>query len=657
MQIHARKVLSFPTNQLWSMITGEFEIVFDNGEVVKTHERDLIYSSYFWDFHRRLYATPLLPEHLVSRVLNGKPLGAKSHLQLIKRIYKDAYNAHSSREGLASLGMTEPALRDLLARIMYEVNNLAYNGLSTRTVEYVTSMDILDFVEIVSDEEIVKAETELVPTYKGVEDTYKVADRVLRSPKYKNNMLAKAYCAGAVKDGQVHQMVTPRGGVTDLDGENPIIVKSSFVNGIWNLAESLVETRSAGKHLASAKGAISTTEYFSRRMQFVAQKVKNLHYGDCGSQSYLHTQIKESELPLFVGMNYFDETTGSIKPITKDDKHLCNRPIKLRSVLHCAHEDPYGVCSKCMGEIAYALPERSNIGHFCEIFLGERFNQTVLSTKHLLGNVKIQPITLDEIISKFFVLDKDGATLYLNKRFKDKKLKIHIPVECCAALSDIFEVSDVSDLSIARVTEFSEMGVEVTEGDETRIYSVNTVWDKRSSSLSYDMLEYVRKNGFTVEDSLVCIDLSDWNYENPTMAVPLRNYTMADYVKDFEKLLESTGNETRKKERKLSPDAFFMDVFQFLNSRLSVPAAIIQVVVYGYLVESMAEGKYNLPKDGSRREVAPLSEIMSNGSISVAFAHMNHYKIISSPSSYGKNRPDHPFDIFFCPREVTKVKT
>jgi hypothetical protein len=153
MQIHARKVLSFPTNQLWSMITGEFEIVFDNGEVVKTHERDLIYSSYFWDFHRRLSATPLLPEHLVSRVLNGKPLGAKSHLQLIKRIYKDAYTAYSSREGLASLGMTEPALRDLLARIMYEVNNLAYNGLSTRTVEYVTSMDILDFVEIVSDDE------------------------------------------------------------------------------------------------------------------------------------------------------------------------------------------------------------------------------------------------------------------------------------------------------------------------------------------------------------------------------------------------------------------------------------------------------------------------------------------------------------------------
>ena len=66
---------------------------------------------------------------------------------------------------------------------------------------------------------------------------------------------------------------------------------------------------------------------------------------------------------------------------------------------------------------------------------------------------------MDEIISKFFVLDKDGATLYLNKRFKDKKLRIHIPVECCAALSDIFEVSDVSDLSIARVTEFSEMGV------------------------------------------------------------------------------------------------------------------------------------------------------------------------------------------------------
>ena len=657
MEISARHILNFSTKQLWTMLTGQFSVIFDNGEIVETNANDVLYSSYFWDYHRRLYNIPLLPEHLVSRVLNGKPLGSKSHLLLIKRIYKSAYETYSTPEGLAALQMTEPQLRDVLARIMYEVNTLAYNGLSTRTVEHVTSMDILDFVEIVSDPEIIEAETNLVCTYKGVEDTYKVADKVLRSEKYKHNMLAKAYCAGAVKEGQVHQMVTPRGGVTDLDGENPIIVKTSFVNGIWKLAEGLVETRSASKSLASAKGAISTTEYFSRRMQFVAQKVRRLHYGDCGSTSYLHTQIKEKELPLFVGMNYLDDESGEIRAIEAGDIHLTNKPIKLRSVLHCAHKDPYGICSTCMGKIAYALPDRSNVGHFCEIFLGERFNQTVLSTKHLLGNVKIQAITLDEIISKFFVLDKDGATLYLNKRFKGKKLRLHIPIECCSALSDIFEVKDVSDLSITRVTEFSEMGVEFTEGDETRVYSINTVWDKRSSSLSYDLLEHVKKNGFTVEDSLVCIDLSNWDYELPTMSVPLRNYTMADYVKDFEKLLESTGNETRKKERKLSPDAFFMEVFQFLNSRLSVPAAIIQVVVYGYLVESMAEGKYNLPKEGSRREVAPLSEIMSNGSISVAFAHMNHLKIVTSPSAFNKERPDHPFDIFFCPQEVSKAKT
>ena len=33
--------------------------------------------------------------------------------------------------------------------------------------------------------------------------------------------------------------------------------------------------------------------------------------------------------------------------------------------------------------------------------------------------------------------------------------------------------------------------------------------------------------------------------------------------------------------------------------------------------------------------------------------NVNNLQIITN----GKNRPDHPFDIFFCPREVTKVKT
>jgi len=207
---------------------------------------------------------------------------------------------------------------------------------------------------------------------------------------------------------------------------------------------------------------------------------------------------------------------------------------------------------------------------------------------------------------------------------------------------------------VSRVTEFSEMGIEVQEGDETRIYSVSTLWDKRSASLTYDGLDFVKRKLYSVEEDLIAVDLSGWDYDKPIISVPLKNYTMADFVKDFEKLLESTGNETRRKERKLSPDAFFMEVFQFLNSKISVPAAVVQVVVYGYLVESIAEGKFNLPKEGTSREVAPLADIMANRSLSAAFAYEGHARIIGSASSYNQERPDHPFDIFFCPKEVMK---
>ena len=60
MLIHARKLLGFTTSQLWDVLTGEFQLQFDDGEVIQTNDKETLYSSYVWDFHRLYPNTPLL---------------------------------------------------------------------------------------------------------------------------------------------------------------------------------------------------------------------------------------------------------------------------------------------------------------------------------------------------------------------------------------------------------------------------------------------------------------------------------------------------------------------------------------------------------------------------------------------------------------------
>jgi hypothetical protein len=69
----ARDLIKYTTEQLWvSLQPGKCQLQFDNGIIIDTNHKEILYSSYFWDFHRTHQQLPILPTHHVAHILKGK---------------------------------------------------------------------------------------------------------------------------------------------------------------------------------------------------------------------------------------------------------------------------------------------------------------------------------------------------------------------------------------------------------------------------------------------------------------------------------------------------------------------------------------------------------------------------------------------------------
>lgn len=71
-RIRARELLNYSTSELWDIICQPCVLVFDDGVEVESTDREILYSSYFWDFHRKYPNTPLKHYHHVAYVLKVK---------------------------------------------------------------------------------------------------------------------------------------------------------------------------------------------------------------------------------------------------------------------------------------------------------------------------------------------------------------------------------------------------------------------------------------------------------------------------------------------------------------------------------------------------------------------------------------------------------
>lgn len=664
MRIHARTLLGLTQADLWSTLTGPFTLVMDDGEI-ETNAKECQYSSYVWEIQRAFPNCPITLRHHVQSVLKAGRVTAKTHMSLIENCLWDTYDY------LAPMLNNEEeklALRFRLAEMAYRITNTIYNELSYKTEEHVMSIDITDFVELLDHPAIVAAYDELKPTQESFSKIYGIITNTLRNdPSVRHNPISKLTRSGLVSDNQIQQCLGPRGFVADADErriENPIM--RGYAEGMRLFHDSLIESRSAAKAMMFSKGVLQDSEYFSRRLQFISMAVENLHHTDCGSGRYIRWTVRGplvrdgktiygGDLRNLAGSYYVDEEDGNkLKMVKGSDKHLIGRKIKMRNILFCQHPDPAGVCSTCFGGFSDSVPPFSNLGHMCSAYITQQSSQMILSVKHLDGSAEIEAVIISDGDRHYIRALKDGNSYAFADGMKSVKLSLVIPAADAANLTDIYEVEDVSQLSISRVSELMQLGLRLDDGKKMWEDMVDVYVKPRSSSMTHEMLRHIKEKGWTNDErGNFVISMEGWDFTQPITTLPMKYFNVSDHSKEVADMLESSVDDMVARDRFVQPESLLGDLFQLVNEKLSVNIAPLSVVLYSATIVSAADNDYSLPKPDTRQGLGVMRMTMDHRSLGPRMAYERHYDIITRPISYAlTNRPDHVLDTILMPREV-----
>lgn len=671
-RILARDLLDIPADELWDYLTGEFILVMDDGHEFKTNFAETCYSSYAWNYHRQYRLTPLLKEHHVRGVSGSRRFSISIDLTLLGNALLSTYDAYSVLPPEQRVPMDPD-----LWKLAYEVVDGQYNAGLMRAGAHANTIDILHFHELYDQPEIYEANRAVQMGEIHVNDVYKVIDNVLVDKKRLNdNPVALEYRSKLLKQTQVHQNIGPRGNTTDMNSRifNVAILRS-YVEGLRKIYEGAAESRPAARAAYYQEESLRRSEYFSRKLQFVAQNVKNLHQDcDCGSTQYLEWKIRDrkidergemardSDLVLFEGKHFLNEETGKLETIRPDRVDLLDKTLKIRNVFDCMHPDPVGVCSTCFGEMALSVPNDSNLGQWCATEMAAQATQVLLSAKHLERTMALDKIELSEEDQKILWGGKDNSSYVMSPALAGKEVYVIFAKKNVESLNDIYSVEDVREQDIDHYSEMTSVTVRVvTYLDDIaaeRDYTVSVgVEGTREASISHELLEYIKEQGrqhkTVLPNGSYCINLADWEWDDPILRMPAKHYNNSDHVDRVAKMLESRVTEMRKRATLIEPKKMLKDLFDFVNWKLNVNMSCMEVILYATTIVSMENNDYSLPKPWTDSQLSVLSLTMRNRSLSVMMAFERQYDALMDVTSFMyNNRFDHLFDVLFNPNEV-----
>lgn len=660
---NARDLLHLPLEQLWRLPSGPCILVLDDGEAETSIHR-VIFCYYCWWPHREFKNVPLTKDH---QIWMETPTKNTAH-----RLMERAIDA-----ALISHGTIDPEY--LALRIKEEVGRI-YNDFTTGCEAYVTSIDALDFVDILEHPEI-SAINRKIQSYdlnnKGVlasmeryiEESQIATRKTLMDPTFlPGNRLAETIRAGIVDINQVSQCVNLRGNPTDIDSHlfrRPILF--GFADGITGLEDSAKESRSAAKALFFTKEPLSDVEYFNRQLQLVASVLPNLHAGDdCGSTRYIPWAVRSNNISAIDGAWYCETPGEPLKVVRAADKSLVGKTLLLRNPLTCQHPDIYGICGRCFGELRRSIPRGTNIGHCSTVVLCEKVSQNVLSTKHLDGTAVVSEFRLTTQDAQFIRVLPSQFELGISTALTGQRVKLCVRKDAMSNIADINLVSDITTLALNRITQMEDVlfVVEDEDGDVERTPVIVSM-GSRLASFSHPFLTYIKQYGYTLiegknksEGTFFEIDLTDWNRDLPVWVLPRKHANTKEYMEAIERIVKSSGKG--KAKDKVSYDLsdtgvlanVLIEFHDLVAQKFMLNITHLGTILRSTLCRSKDTFDYRLPEPGGPAEFAPYRDNMAGRSLAAYMAFQEQAQMVVNPHAYvNKDRPPSPFDAIMIPPE------
>jgi hypothetical protein len=650
---NARDLLNMTEEQLWAL-PEEWHIVnFPEGDLI-THTRATILSTYLWE---PLRDYPDAPIHRHYHIADTR-FTSKSMLVLINRV---VWGIHAYSNEMID--------HEWLALRAIQTVNKFYNVFTIRCSAWVSTLSLFDILEIVNDPQIKHAKANIEPTQHGIEKVLypAIAQVLMDESKLRGNPITEGLRSGTLKMDQALQTFGARGFPTDINSDIfPEAITAGYIEGIWDLASSMAESRAGSKALLYNKELLRITEYFNRKTQLIAENVQRLHYktpeysGDCGAD-YIEFPLLEGAAKTLKG-KYYLKADGGMDWLRGNEKFPEEqKTIKIRSVLACVHPDPAGVCATCYGRLSFSVPRDTNIGHVSAVITGDKITSSVLSTKHTDATSVVDRYQPGATEVKYLRYGMQEETLYLRRELHNKKMRLVVKRDEVHSLADVLMLKDLSAYPFGNASHLTKIAIQIDTDQGTTTDVLNVSLYNRKSSFSLELLEHIQKVRWTHDgrDNVV-IELDGFDVRKPLLVLPYKHVNMYEVMKRIQSFLHSgsegednklSGDKTRYtgktylKNYSNDPVEALSIFVVMMNEKLSLNIVHCEVLVYAMMVRSAVNRDYRLPKPGLSGVFEKYNKIMLNRSLSVAMAFEKQHHPLNNPGSFlYTDRNDHPYD-------------
>lgn len=649
-QVHkakARDHLTMTEEEIWQLPEGWYDLEFDNGEVVRTTSRRCIYSWYCWDIHRIHQNTDLLPKHHVCMRTISRTL----HTEIMGLSLKDCRRKNN---------ITDINEIEKYWKIIFESTNRIWNSLSYNLEEYVTSISATDISELLKYPPIKKINDELqamhMPDESVVTNATKSIEKILTTDfKVSNNPLARAVLCGSSRVGQVLQILGPIGHRTDVNGKiyEPAITRG-YGHGMLTLRDSLIESRDACRNLFFQGRPMQISEWSNRIIQLMVSILSNLHHGDCGSTDYLTIDVTDKGvLKDIVGSNMWDEEIKMLRPIERDDTDLIGKKVKIRNIITCKHDDRYGFCSTCYGELYYNIPKGTNIGHVAPTEVLGPVGQLILSQKHYNGAATSIKFNLTDAQTKWLEITNDGLSTKLSVELRNRVSSISFKSKEIKNMLDLGMMDDEEDedLDGEQLSALSNIVITYNNGVGLENISINLSKARNLPVFSNELIKYIRFNGWYInEEGRYEIDMTNWNYDLNILDMPLAQFSAPMYMKLVQEFICGTDTEGKNADNDtvLKYDNLGDALISFRNIialKLNINITQLAIILQATKIANVLEGDYRPPVVKSEGVSRKFNELMAFRSAVAGYAYQYQKRVMFKPESFLTNkRPPHYLD-------------
>lgn len=645
-----RDLIHYSLEELRAIEQTPIIVQCDDGDV-ETIIEEIILSWFLWEMHRQYPKTPCLVSHVMANIT----ITPKTHTQYLAVIQKDAWFANRSHEYESLLPYNQ---------LCYKIYNNLYNFMSGDLLPFITSISIVDYLEVLEHPRIKEANEwirnkESVKS-QDIQHVYDIITEVLdKDPTLVDNPLSVAFKHRIVSIGQILQDLGPRGFVADIDSHVfPKPIATGYAYGITDLSDYIVESRTGTMSELMTEEPMRNSEYLNRLLQMSGSRLRTIRYYDCGTTSlsdwFVDTKSKLDDLN---GMYFLNEETGQQEPIDpKKHGYLVGSTIKLRTLWDCKHKERDAFCAKCYGDLAHNLLETDNIGHIAAIEFQSDRSQKILSFKHYTGSASDYGIYIDEPSTEYFYIDREKYTIKANTEDSLKGTTIKVESRSVRGLESVAMTRNWKHISPVRVSYIVEITLIDADGNE----HVLQVADKDNPvHFSLPALKYLLNSEYTLDaEGFYHFPMDNWDYTQPVFVIPKVQFDMVEYADMLTTFIKGpqSGNSKEKQATIIDfedPIEALVTFHDLVASQLKVALPHLQVILFTSWCQDPDNGDYRPPLDKRQGKFVSHSRIMRKSSMTLSLGYEIQETDVFDPTNYlGMAKMYSPYDHLFLGNDI-----